>query len=151
MRISDWSSDMCSSYLLLGWRYCLHLARRDTIRPNAQDFDDFVFCAVLGIILGGRIGYVAFYNTAYYLQNPFDALKIWEGGMSFHGGLIGVIVAIAIFSWRRGFAPLAMGDLVAAAAPIGLFFGRVAHSVRSEENTSELQSLMRISSAGFCL
>src|SRR3546814_2933236 len=85
--------------ILLGWRYCLHLARRDTIRPNAQDFDDFVFWAVLGIILGGRIGYVAFYNTAYYLQNPFDALKIWEGGMSF----------------------------------------------RSEEHTSELQSLMRIS------
>jgi len=118
--------------ILLGWRYCLRLARRDTLRPSPQDFDDFVVWAVLGIILGGRIGYVVFYNTAYYLQNPLDALRVWEGGMSFHGGLIGVIVAIAIFSWRRGFSPLALSDLVAAAAPIGLFFGRVANFVNGE-------------------
>lgn len=118
--------------ILLGWRYCLRLARRDTLRPSPQDFDDFVVWAVLGIVLGGRIGYVVFYNAAYYLQHPLDALKVWEGGMSFHGGLIGVIVAIAIFSWRRGFSPLALGDLVAAAAPIGLFFGRIANFVNGE-------------------
>lgn len=118
--------------ILLGWRYCLRLARRDSLRPNAQDFDDFVVWAVLGIILGGRVGYVLFYNAAYYLQNPLDALRVWEGGMSFHGGLIGVIVAITVFSWRRGFSPLALGDLVAAAAPIGLLFGRVANFVNGE-------------------
>ena len=118
--------------ILLGWRYCLRLARRDTIRPNVQDFDDFMVWAVLGIILGGRIGYVVFYNAAYYLENPLDALMVWHGGMSFHGGLLGVLVAIAVFSWRRGFSPLAMGDLVAAAAPIGLFFGRVANFVNGE-------------------
>jgi phosphatidylglycerol:prolipoprotein diacylglycerol transferase len=118
--------------ILLGWRYCLRLARRDSLRPNAQDFDDFVVWAVLGIILGGRIGYVVFYNAAHYLQNPLDALRVWEGGMSFHGGLIGVFVAIAIFSWRRGFLPLALGDLVAAAAPIGLLFGRIANFVNGE-------------------
>ncbi|ANK81870.1 MAG: prolipoprotein diacylglyceryl transferase [Rhizobiales bacterium NRL2] len=118
--------------ILFGWRYCLRLARRDTIRPNAHDFDDFVVWAVLGIILGGRIGYVVFYNAAYYLENPLDALMVWHGGMSFHGGLLGVLVAITVFSWRRGFSPLAMGDLVAAAAPIGLFFGRVANFVNGE-------------------
>lgn len=118
--------------ILLGWRYCLRLAVRDTMRPNARDFDDFVVWAVLGIILGGRVGYVIFYNATYYLQNPLDAFKVWQGGMSFHGGLIGVIVAIAIFSWRRGFSPLALSDLVAAAAPIGLFFGRIANFVNGE-------------------
>lgn len=118
--------------ILLGWRYCLRLARRDDTRWNPRDFDDFVVWAVLGIILGGRIGYMVFYNAAYYLQNPLDALKVWKGGMSFHGGLIGVIVAVAIFSWRRGFSPLWFGDFVAAAAPIGLFFGRIANFINGE-------------------
>ena len=127
-----WYSLAYIAGILLGWRYCLRLARRDDIRPHAQDFDDFVVWAVLGIILGGRIGFVLFYNVAYYLENPLDALRVWEGGMSFHGGLIGVIAAIATFSWRRGFAPLAMGDLVAAAAPIGLFFGRIANFINGE-------------------
>ena len=118
--------------ILLGWRYCVRLAKRDNVRPNAQDLDDFTFWAVIGIILGGRVGYVSFYNASYYLQNPLDALKLWQGGMSFHGGLIGVIVAVALFSWRRGFSPLALGDLVAAAAPIGLFFGRIANFINGE-------------------
>ncbi|MAS15456.1 prolipoprotein diacylglyceryl transferase (plasmid) [Nitratireductor rhodophyticola] len=118
--------------ILLGWWYCMRLAKRSDMRPNAKDFDDFVVWAVLGIILGGRFGYVVFYNAAYYAQNPIDALKVWEGGMSFHGGLIGVIVAIFVFSWRRGFAALALADLVAAATPIGLFFGRIANFVNGE-------------------
>ncbi len=118
--------------IVLGWRYCLRLAKRDTTRPSPLDFDDFVVWAVFGIILGGRIGYVVFYNTAYYLQNPLNALKVWEGGMSFHGGLMGVLVAIVVFSWRRGLSPLALSDLVAAAAPIGLFFGRIANFVNGE-------------------
>ena len=127
-----WYSLAYIAGILIGWRYCLRLAKRATIRPNVQDFDDFVVWAVLGIILGGRIGYVVFYNAAYYLENPLDALMVWHGGMSFHGGLLGVLVAIAVFSWRRGFSPLALGDLVAAAAPIGLFFGRVANFINGE-------------------
>lgn len=127
-----WYSLAYITGILLGWRYCLHLARRETLRPNVQDVDDFIVWSVLGIILGGRIGYVVFYNAAYYLQNPLDALKVWEGGMSFHGGLIGILVAIAIFSWRRGFSPLALADLVATAAPIGLFFGRITNFINGE-------------------
>lgn len=118
--------------ILIGWRYCLRLARRDAIRPDSRDFDDFMVWAVLGIIVGGRIGYVLFYNLGFYVQNPIDILKVWHGGMSFHGGLVGVFVAIAIFSWRRGFSPLALGDIIAAAAPIGLFFGRIANFVNGE-------------------
>ncbi|WP_022726781.1 prolipoprotein diacylglyceryl transferase [Fodinicurvata sediminis] len=118
--------------ILLGWRYCLHLARRDTLRPNAPDIDDFMVWAIFGIILGGRVGYVVFYNAAYYLEYPLEAIMVWHGGMSFHGGLVGVLLAITVFSWRRGFSPLAMGDLVAVAAPIGLFFGRLANFVNGE-------------------
>ena len=117
---------------VLGWRYCLHLARSNPGRPSAEDFDDFLTWAVIGVILGGRIGYVLFYNLPYYLQNPLDALMVWHGGMSFHGGLIGVIVAILLFSLRRGISPFAFGDLIAAAAPIGLFFGRIANFINGE-------------------
>ena len=117
---------------VLGWRYCLHLARSNPGRPSAEDFDDFLTWAVIGVILGGRIGYVLFYNLPYYLQNPLDALMVWHGGMSFHGGLLGVIMAILLFSLRRGISPFAFGDLIAAAAPIGLFFGRIANFINGE-------------------
>lgn len=70
--------------VLLGWWYCVRLAKRSDMRPHAKDFDDFVVWAIAGIVLGGRFGYVVFYNAAYYAQNPIDALKVWEGGMSFH-------------------------------------------------------------------
>src|SRR3712207_3323800 len=70
-----------------GWRYCIHLARKDTRPPTAQDFDDFLTWAVIGVILGGRIGYVLFYNLPLYLEDPLEALAVWHGGMAFHGGL----------------------------------------------------------------
>ncbi|MHA7064343.1 prolipoprotein diacylglyceryl transferase [Azospirillum argentinense] len=117
---------------VLGWRYCLALARRTPGRPSAEDYDDFLTWAVVGVILGGRIGYVLFYNLPFYLQNPLDALMVWHGGMSFHGGLIGVLGAILLFCWKRGLSPLAFGDLIAAAAPIGLFFGRIANFINGE-------------------
>jgi len=118
--------------IILGWRYCVHLARRSGFPPNARDFDDFMILAVLGIILGGRLGYVLFYKPAYYFQNPAEILYVWQGGMSFHGGLLGLVVAIVVFSRRRGFRTLALGDLVAAAAPLGLFFGRIANFINGE-------------------
>jgi phosphatidylglycerol---prolipoprotein diacylglyceryl transferase len=117
---------------VLGWRYCMRLARADARPPRPQDLDDFLTWAVVGVILGGRLGYVLFYNLPYYAENPLQALAIWRGGMSFHGGLIGVVTAIALFARRRGFPVLALGDLVAAAAPIGLFFGRIANFVNAE-------------------
>ena len=117
---------------VLGWRYCLRLARTNPGRPTPQDFDDFLTWAVIGVILGGRIGYVLFYNLPHYLNNPLDALQVWHGGMSFHGGLLGVVLAILLFSLRRGISPFAFGDLIAAAAPIGLFFGRIANFINGE-------------------
>jgi phosphatidylglycerol---prolipoprotein diacylglyceryl transferase len=115
-----------------GWRYCMWLARSTPGRPTAQDFDDFLPWAVIGVILGGRFGYVVFYNLPHYLQNPLEALMVWQGGMAFHGGLMGVVVAILLHARRNGFSPFAMGDLIACAAPIGLFFGRIANFVNGE-------------------
>ncbi len=118
--------------IVLGWRYCIHLAKRSDFPPNARDFDDFMIWAVLGVILGGRLGYVLFYKPADHFQNPVEILYVWQGGMSFHGGLLGIVVAILVFSHRRGFPTLALSDLIAAAAPIGLFFGRIANFINGE-------------------
>lgn len=117
---------------VLGWRYCLWQARGNPGRPSPEDFDDFLTWAVIGTILGGRLGYVLFYNLPFYLQDPLDALMVWHGGMSFHGGMLGVLLAIVLFSTRRGISTLAFGDLIAAAAPIGLFFGRIANFINGE-------------------
>lgn len=118
---------------LLAWRWCMMLAGRfDPLRPTAQDMDDFLIWAILGTILGGRIGYVIFYNLATYADDPLAALQIWQGGMSFHGGLIGVTAAMILFARSRGFSPFALGDLVAAGVTIGLFFGRIANFINGE-------------------
>jgi len=121
---------------LLGYQYCLHVARQIprawSRYPSSADFGDFLTWAVLGTILGGRLGYVLFYAPGYYLDNPLAALQVWEGGMAFHGGMLGVALAIVLFARARGLAPLALGDLVAGAAPIGLFFGRLANFVNNE-------------------
>jgi phosphatidylglycerol:prolipoprotein diacylglycerol transferase len=108
------------------------LARSGPARPNAQDFDDFLPWAVVGVILGGRLGYVLFYNLPHYLQNPLEALMVWQGGMAFHGGLAGIILAILLHARKAGFSPFAMGDLIACAGPIGLFFGRIANFINGE-------------------
>ena len=115
-----------------GWRYCMWLARSGPARPTAQDFDDVLPWAVVGVIIGGRFGYVLFYNLPYYLQNPLEALMVWQGGMAFHGGLVGIIVAILLYARKNGVSPLALGDLIACAGPIGLFFGRIANFVNGE-------------------
>jgi phosphatidylglycerol:prolipoprotein diacylglycerol transferase len=115
-----------------GWRYCIHLARRTGLPPRPHDLDDFVAWAVIGVILGGRLGFVLFYNLPYYLENPLEILMVWQGGMSFHGGLLGIVGAILLFSHVRGFSPWYLGDLVAVVAPIGLFLGRMANFVNAE-------------------
>jgi len=117
---------------ILGWRYCLSLARANPGRPAPDDYDEFLTWAVIGVILGGRLGYVLFYNLPYYLQDPLEALAVWHGGMSFHGGVLGVVAAILLFCWRRGLSPFSFADLVCAAAPIGLFFGRIANFINGE-------------------
>lgn len=124
--------------LLLGWVLARELTRRDHLwagnRPPAQgeELDDLLVHMAIGIIVGGRLGYVLFYNLPFYLDNPLDIPKVWHGGMSFHGGMLGAIVAMAVFAWRRERSLLPVIDLVAAVAPIGLFFGRIANFVNGE-------------------
>ena len=118
--------------ILGGWRYMAVLTRRSANGIAARDVDDFVLWATLGIVLGGRLGYVLFYRPGDYLQDPLSVFALWQGGMSFHGGLCGVAVAAVLFAWRRDIPLLALGDLIGAAAPIGLFFGRLANFVNGE-------------------
>ncbi|MBV9587006.1 MAG: prolipoprotein diacylglyceryl transferase [Alphaproteobacteria bacterium] len=118
--------------LLIGWRYCLMLANRPPRLVARDDIDDFLVWATLGVVLGGRIGYVLFYQPGYYLIHPLEALYLWHGGMSFHGGALGVTLAIAVFTRARRLPVFAFSDIVAEAIPIGLFFGRIANFINGE-------------------
>lgn len=117
---------------VLGWRWCVRLTRRPPHLVSPELFDNFLTWAIIGTILGGRLGYVLFYNLPHYLDNPLDALQVWHGGMSFHGGFLGVTIAMGLFARRHGVPFFALTDIVAAAAPIGLFFGRLANFVNGE-------------------
>ncbi len=118
--------------LLFAWRFMLRLGAQTPDVASREDIDDFLIWATLGVVLGGRIGYVLFYNFDYYLGNPSGILQIWRGGMSFHGGVLGVIVAGLVFVKRRGISPLRFADIVACATPIGLLLGRLANFVNGE-------------------
>jgi len=117
---------------VLGWRYCLFLARQNAAGPTPEHYDDFVTWAIIGTVLGGRIGYVLFYQFDYYLSAPLEALKIWHGGMSFHGGMLGVILAAYLFVRSRKIPFFAFSDLLAVVTPIGLFLGRIANFINGE-------------------
>lgn len=129
-----WYSLAYLTGFIIGWFYILKLIKdqNNTFRPHKNDIDDFLPIAVLGVILGGRLGYVLFYQPAYFLAHPLEILQVWNGGMSFHGGALGVIVAMFIFAKMRSFAFLRLADLVTAAVPIGLFFGRLANFANGE-------------------
>jgi phosphatidylglycerol:prolipoprotein diacylglycerol transferase len=118
--------------LILGWKYAVWLNRRPAGLVPQAALDDFLAWAVIGIVLGGRIGYVLFYQPDYFLENPLAVFELWRGGMSFHGGLLGIILAMLLFARKRGVSFLALTDLVAAAGPIGLFLGRLANFVNGE-------------------
>jgi phosphatidylglycerol:prolipoprotein diacylglycerol transferase len=124
--------------ILLGWRYVVHLARSPKLwlgsQPTATpaQIDDLVLWITLGIILGGRLGYVLFYDFPSMAADPLEIFKVWHGGMSFHGGLIGVTIALAAFSRVNRLNMLRLGDLVAPCVPIGLFFGRIANFINGE-------------------
>ena len=124
--------------ILLGWAYAVRLARQAQLWPagkapaTAEQIGDFVTLATLGIILGGRLGYVLFYNPAYFAANPLEILYVWQGGMSFHGGLIGVLLAILFFTRRQKLPLGGFADLIAMVAPIGLMFGRIANFINGE-------------------
>ncbi len=118
--------------LLIGWRYCLALAEGPPHYVARRDVDDFLVWATLGIVLGGRIGYVLFYKPEYYFDHPIEALYVWHGGMSFHGGALGVTIAIILFTRRRRIPLFAFSDIIVEAIPIGLFFGRIANFINGE-------------------
>jgi phosphatidylglycerol:prolipoprotein diacylglycerol transferase len=118
--------------LIIGWRYCLAIAKRPPQVARAQDIDDFLVWATIGVVLGGRIGYILFYNFDEYAAHPIEMLYLWRGGMSFHGGALGVMAAIILFCRQRGIPMLAFADIIACAVPIGLFFGRIANFINGE-------------------
>jgi phosphatidylglycerol:prolipoprotein diacylglycerol transferase len=123
--------------LILGWAYARALARRDSLwgnvpHPTPESLDDLLVYVALGVVLGGRIGYVLFYNLDYFLTHPIEILVVWQGGMSFHGGLIGATLGIWLFARRYAVNPLTVADICAAVVPIGLFFGRIANFIKPE-------------------
>ena len=116
--------------IVFGWLLCkkIFIQKLDI----SKKFDDFVTYLIIGIIVGGRLGYVIFYNFDYYIFNIFDIFKVWQGGMSFHGGLLGIIIASILFAKKNNQNPLLYMDQVALVAPIGIFFGRIANFINSE-------------------
>jgi phosphatidylglycerol---prolipoprotein diacylglyceryl transferase len=118
--------------LILAWQYMLILGRRPPRVASREHIDDFLVWATLGVVLGGRLGYVLFYKPDYYFADPLAILQVWHGGMSFHGGLIGVAVATVLFARKRGIHLLSFSDFLACAAPIGLFLGRIANFINGE-------------------
>ncbi|GGK25051.1 prolipoprotein diacylglyceryl transferase [Salinarimonas ramus] len=123
--------------LTIGWWGARRLVRADGLwgavrRPDGVAIDDLVVWVALGLILGGRLGYVLFYNLEAYLANPLEILAVWRGGMAFHGGLAGAIVAMILFARVRGLPVLPIFDVVAVVTPIGLFFGRIANFINGE-------------------
>ncbi|MDE3060834.1 MAG: prolipoprotein diacylglyceryl transferase [Pseudomonadota bacterium] len=128
-----WYSLAYIAGILLGWWY---VARENMRKPipglTRKAFDDMVTWAVIGVVGGGRLGYVLFYKPDYYFTHPLDIFKVWEGGMSFHGGLIGVILAFFLFARKYGVPFWPLIDVIACATPIGLFFGRLANFINGE-------------------
>ena len=120
-----------AQFLLLG-RLRIRAARYQALGWSYKDLEDLLFAGVLGVVLGGRLGYTLFYMPAYYLSHPLSIFKIWEGGMSFHGGLLGVLLALLWFAYRRKVSFFVVGDLVAPLVPFGLAFGRLGNFINGE-------------------
>ncbi len=118
--------------ILLGWKYAVYLVGKVNFRPNTEDIDEFITWVVLGIILGGRVGYVLVYGRAELHSDPWEMLRIWHGGMSFHGGMAGLALAMYVFARLRGINFLALTDVVGCVTPIGLFTGRLANFINGE-------------------
>ena len=116
--------------LLLGWIYCKKFLIIDKDKKN--QFDDYISYVIIGIVIGGRLGYVFFYNPSYYLENLNEILMIWNGGMSFHGALLGIVFATILFCKKNKVNIFYYLDLVALSAPIGIFLGRIANFINSE-------------------
>ena len=122
--------------IILGWwfgkKIIIHIQKIDNLKFNLKEFDDLITYVIISIIIGGRLGYIIFYNLEYYISNPLDVIKVWEGGMSFHGALIGIVLGTYIFSVKRKILPFFLLDVIACVSPIGIFLGRVANFINGE-------------------
>jgi phosphatidylglycerol---prolipoprotein diacylglyceryl transferase len=123
--------------ILLGWLYARAIIRSPHLwggpaPMTVTDYDDFVLWVTLGVILGGRLGYVLFYNPARFAAHPAEIVQLWNGGMSFHGGFTGVVIATVLFARSRGIPWLSLGDVTCAVYPIGHFLGRIANFINGE-------------------
>ena len=118
--------------IIFGYYYVLKINKMRPLKLDKKIFDDSLSYIIIGIILGGRLGYVLLYNPQYFIAHPIDILKTWNGGMSFHGAVLGVVFATYAFTRKRGISFLYFIDYIAAAAPIGFFFGRIANFVNDE-------------------
>ena len=123
--------------ILLGWLYARRIIRNEKFWGGPApftvvDFDDFIVWVTFGIILGGRIGYVLFYNLELFVAEPAEIVQVWKGGMSFHGGFLGCVLAVVLFARARGLPLTSLGDITSAVGPIGLFLGRLANFVNGE-------------------
>ena len=123
--------------LIIGWAYARALTSDDRLwgdqaRPKVASLDDLLVYAALGVVLGGRLGYVLFYNLGFYIANPQDIVAVWKGGMSFHGGLAGAAFGVWAFARRQKVSVLAVADICAAVVPVGLFLGRIANFIKPE-------------------
>ena len=116
--------------ILIGWLYCKKILIKD--KNISKLFDDLISYLIIGIILGGRLGYVIFYNLEYFSNNPIEILMIWQGGMSFHGGLLGVLASTIIYAKKHNVNKFIFLDLISGSAPIGIFLGRIANFLNSE-------------------
>ncbi len=122
--------------ILIGWWYgkkiIITILKQTNFKFELRGFDDLISYLVFSIIIGGRLGYVLFYNLEFYISNPLNIIKIWEGGMSFHGALLGIVVGTYLFSIKRGVPIFFLLDVIACVAPIGIFFGRIANFINGE-------------------
>ena len=122
--------------IVIGWwfgkRILSHILKNNDLKFDVKEFDDLITYIVISIIVGGRAGYIIFYNLEFYISNPLDIIKIWEGGMSFHGALIGIIIGTYFFSKARNISTFFLLDVIACVSPIGIFFGRIANFINGE-------------------
>ena len=123
--------------IVLGWIYARSLVKKERLWGGPApitlvQLDDFILWVTIGIIVGGRTGYVLFYNPAHFVQHPAEILQLWNGGMSFHGGFLGCVAAVMVFARKNGISILSLGDITTAVAPIGILLGRIANFINSE-------------------
>ena len=122
--------------IIIGWwlgkKIINHILENSKLKFNLREFDDLITIIIISIVIGGRLGYVVFYNLEYYFSHPVDIFKVWEGGMSFHGALIGIILGTYFFASKRNIPVFFFLDIIACVSPIGIFLGRIANFINGE-------------------